>query len=374
MRPAAYSLKYVGMVRSWASWAKIARCRLTQLAASGWKVGIAEVSEDRFDPTFPLDRVVKKMINARVNANAILTFISPLEYPKLPTGVPRVGQLDYEGSRWPAEWVTHAQSFVDHIVVPSNFNRETLVSCGISPDKIDVVPYGFDPEVFTATNRFPAGANDFLRLLFVGTPARRKGLDILFAAIELAFSPRDKVNLRVHVVDYPDQHTRPYLDQDWRTRAGELKLKGYVVDITTTMMLDNEMANLYRSADLLCHTFRAESFCIPILEAMACGTPILATAWGGPLDFLNPSVGFPIEKYALVQGGDMLLCNTDNMALVAEPNVEEVAAKLRYAFEHRDCLQACGNAAAQWAKTWSWVALNGDLARVIEKTILDKTN
>src|SRR5690348_9483227 len=145
-----YSLKYVGMVRSWASWAKIARCRLARLAASGWKVGITEVSEDRFDPSFPLDGIVEKMINNPIVADAIFTFISPLEYPNLPTGVPRVGQLDYEGSRWPAEWLTHAQSFLDHIIVPSKFNRDTLVSCGISPHKIDVVPYGFDSDVFTA--------------------------------------------------------------------------------------------------------------------------------------------------------------------------------------------------------------------------------
>ena len=32
-----------------------------------------------------------------------------------------------------------------------------------------------------------------------------------------------------------------------------------------------------------------------VLEAMACGTPVIATAWGGPAEYLNPSCGFLID-------------------------------------------------------------------------------
>jgi glycosyltransferase involved in cell wall biosynthesis len=42
-----------------------------------------------------------------------------------------------------------------------------------------------------------------------------------------------------------------------------------------------------------------------VLEAMACARPVIATAWGGPVDYLDPSCGVLIEPFsraALVQG------------------------------------------------------------------------
>jgi len=41
------------------------------------------------------------------------------------------------------------------------------------------------------------------------------------------------------------------------------------------------VADYYRAADLYLHAARAETFPNTILEAMACGTPVIATAVGG---------------------------------------------------------------------------------------------
>src|SRR5206468_11339578 len=44
-----------------------------------------------------------------------------------------------------------------------------------------------------------------------------------------------------------------------------------------------QMPALYRAADVLVQPYRGEGFCLPALEALACGVPVVVTA-GGPTD------------------------------------------------------------------------------------------
>ena len=59
---------------------------------------------------------------------------------------------------------------------------------------------------------------------------------------------------------------------------------------------DDEMAALYRACDVLVHPYRGEGFAMPVLEAMACGLPVIDTA-GGPTDeFCPPDAGWRIRS------------------------------------------------------------------------------
>ncbi len=50
---------------------------------------------------------------------------------------------------------------------------------------------------------------------------------------------------------------------------------------------DDELAALYRACDVLVHPYRGEGFAMPVLEAMACGLPVIVTG-GGPTDEFCP--------------------------------------------------------------------------------------
>jgi len=146
--------------------------------------------------------------------------------------------------------VPRAARRADHVLVVSERTRRDVEErYGVPPGKVTVTPNGVDPS-FT-----PGGAGDGY-LLFVGAIQRRK--DPL-AALEAARA----VGLPL-VVAGPEKE--PALAQ--QLRAGGADLRGYVPKA--------ELAELYRGAAALVLPSRFEGFGLPVLEAMACGTPVVA--------------------------------------------------------------------------------------------------
>jgi hypothetical protein len=119
-----------------------------------------------------------------------------------------------------------------------------------------------------------------------------------------------------------------------------------------------ELAALYRSCDVLVHPYRGEGFAMPVLEAMACGLPVIVTA-GGPTDeFCPPEAGwripatraeFPEERIdAFVTAG---------RPWMLEPSAEALVELLREADADPKQRATRGRAARAAAERLSWDAV-----------------
>jgi len=153
-----------------------------------------------------------------------------------------------------------------HFIAVSHFGAAELTDAfGIDADRIEVIPHGVDPS-FTPgePGALPGSLRPGEYLLFVGDPGteRRKNFPLLAAAHARAFPAGDP----------PIAVVGP--------RAPVYAAACYVGEIRDDIRgrENATLRSLYRAALALCVPSSHETFGMPGIEAMACGTPVLASA------------------------------------------------------------------------------------------------
>jgi glycosyltransferase involved in cell wall biosynthesis len=89
----------------------------------------------------------------------------------------------------------------------------------------------------------------------------------------------------------------------------------------------SEMAMFYQAADAYVSPYRAEGFNLPVLEAAACGLPIICTAGGATDDFVTDAFARKIESTRLSRKVD------DQELWRVEPSIEHLITLMSSAIE-----------------------------------------
>jgi glycosyltransferase involved in cell wall biosynthesis len=205
-------------------------------------------------------------------------------------------------------------AMADAVICASSFTRHSLAAAG-SKSPAHVIGYGVDLDLFSARTVAPSAKP--LTVGFVGALSQRKGARYLLAA--LAALPKGAAKLILY--------TRAPVDRDLLRgfESVDIEIKGGLSDV--------QLAADLKRCDLVALPSIAEGFGLVILEAMACGVPVLCTNSTGGADFIQ---------------------HRQNGLLIAPGSAALIEQELAWALTHRDELFQIGQAARVEAEKHTW--------------------
>ncbi len=217
---------------------------------------------------------------------------SPSVTPLGDTGPRVVTSHDLIPLRYPAHYATRGEGFgpgrrlldrrrygsARHVIAISHATADDLIRIlGIPACRITIVYNGVRLEAWSAE---PAAADATLReryeladrfLVYAGDGDWRKNAEGMLRALALARSARPGLNLQLAWAGKLNEARQRAISQLAAELgiASSVRLLGFVPD--------EDLAALYRQAHATLFVSRAEGFGYPVLEAMACGSPVITS-------------------------------------------------------------------------------------------------
>ncbi len=259
----------------------------------------------------------------------------------------------WEYGALPESWLEALRN-VDEIWVYSEYVRQVYVGSGVDPQKVRVVPLGIDPQKFRPdAPPLALGTAKKFKFLFVGGTIHRKGADLLLKAYLGNFSAADDVCLVIKDFGGKTVYAGQTLEQ--QIRATQAKPGAPEILYLDHDFVPDALPGLYTACDCLVHPYRGEGFGLPVLEAMACGLPVIVTGGGATDDFATDefayripsrrvSIGMKVGEFALTKPGWLL-----------EPCVDHLARSMKQVLSRPNEAKAKGQAASEHVrKCWTW--------------------
>lgn len=228
---------------------------------------------------------------------------------------------------WPAgheERLDEEIRQADGVLVGSTYAGDSFVAEGIDPAKIRMIPYGVDLQIFTPGP--PRVKPDGFGVIYAGQLTQRKGISYLLRGYQ-KFARTDTRLTMVGSLVGGDQPLRPYAH-----------LFEHVAHQTRPAL-----AEMYRASDVFVLPTLVEGMGLVVLEAMACGLPVIVTA-NGPGDIVRDGV----DGFVIPERDEDAVCN-----------------RLDHLYRHPELRVEMGRQAAQRAREFAWGAYTGKVSQVL---------
>ncbi len=218
----------------------------------------------------------------------------------------------------------HHLASQDLLLVPSRWAKQVLVDNAIPEDRIRVVPFGVDRQIFRFVDRVEPGATVFLN---VGKWEVRKGHDILAEAFSKAFTVKDDVRLVLltHNPFNSAEESRQWADAYRGSPLGEK-----IQVLEDRLPSQRDVAEVMARADCGVFPFRAEGWNLDLAEMMAMGKSVIATDYSAPTEYLTPENARLIRIDRLEDANDAKsFLGQGQWAELGDPQIEQLVEHLR---------------------------------------------
>jgi len=197
--------------------------------------------------------------------------------------------------------IKHASDASDSIITPSEFSKSEICTfLEVAPEKIEVIPHGVE-DSFTPLEIDRDKAAELLDMfskglpyiLFVGNVEKRKNVEVLLEAFgkakkDYTFPHKLVIAGKVPRVVAQGEGTSRWSQVLSRIGIAKNTRKNHLVALAEKLAIkdeviwlgeidDEKLVCLYNLAKLFVFPSFYEGFGLPLLEAMACGTPCIAS-------------------------------------------------------------------------------------------------
>jgi D-inositol-3-phosphate glycosyltransferase len=223
------------------------------------------------------------------------------------------------------------------------------------PAKIAIIPPGVDLERFqpipkdVAKKRVGIPCGD-TNILFAGRIEPLKGIDTMLRAMALIQQRRPEVLHNACMAIIGGDPWADDLDEEM-ARLQQLRTDLDIHDLVTFLGAKDQdlLPNYYAAAEMVVMPSHYESFGMVALEAMAMGTPVIASEVGG----LAHLVKHGITGYH-----------------VPSRDPEALAARIYELLANQDCRQVLGQQARDYARRYDWAKIVNQMMSVYEEVVV----
>lgn len=213
----------------------------------------------------------------------------------------------------PLEWRAYTRVFLAEraraaarvITGTEHARKEIIRDLRVPEERVVVTPYGVS-ERFANKNAARSEPNDPALLLFPGAPTRRKNLELVLDAMSRA--PRDTALARARLAITGGAAER------FPHHRARIESRGLEKRVEWRGKVPSEsMPGVIQSADLVVYPSFHEGFGFPALEAMAAGTPVLASNASCLPEVLGDAALLidPTDVGGFIAAAEALLHNSD---------------------------------------------------------------
>jgi len=300
-------------------------------------LGEAVQTTDLWRDSWEFNKGLEKL-NSPINAKTSDTVTIFADYPTYfhdAFGIPFAFFL-HEGTKLPDGW-SHQLNQMKKVFVPSKATKNLFKWNGVGVP-IVVIPYGvsdiYHPKEFPPEEQL--GDFTFLSVnSWTGLPNDRKGTDLLIKAFNEEFNLEEPVKLVLKIGTFWDPQKPEFYMAGIKHLTGE---ENKNILFNSEYATEADLAEYYQKSSVFVAPTRGEAFGLTILNAKACGMPVIVTKDrnSGHMDFCDDDSTLFIDSDGVEQADPRFYCEGN---MWAKPNLESLKKQMRYAFENYQYLK-----------------------------------
>lgn len=236
---------------------------------------------------------------------------------------PKIAYNVWESTLQPQQYFEKLQEF-DEMWVPSKWQRDMTIAQGYDPNKIKVVPEGVDIHTF-----FPEETSHELtsdgrfKFFLAGRWDYRKSIKEIIETFLKTFDKDEPVDLIVSV-------DNPFSNDGLKTTEERLEHYGFTDERIKILHFPprEDYIKILKSCDAFVSCARSEGWNLPLIEAMACGTPSIYSNCSGQLEFAEGK-GLPVKiSHELPVSASTYNHFNDNVGNYYEPDFNDLGKQM----------------------------------------------